>query len=709
VKAPLARRRSGPRGALAQAAKNRRKNQPPQGWTGANSRPVALIPTEAEAALRRSEQHFRALVQASSDVVYRMSADWSEMRHLVGRDFISDTIEPSKTWLQKYLHPEDQPGVLAVINEAIHTRSVFDLEHRVLRVDGTLGWTHSRAIPILDEQGGVIEWLGMASDVTRRKEAEEALRYHSNLVQSIADNAATSIFVTDEAGRITFVNPEAERTFGFARNGLVGQMLHERLHHHRPDGRVFPVEDCALARIFNSGETVRNHEDVFFRKDGSQVLVSCSNARLVVDGKCLGTVIVVHDITARKQAESVLSRAREELEQRVSERTAELAQANERLTTQITERARAQRELSRQAAVLNMVTDAVIIWHLDDGIRYWNHGAQTMYGFTAEEALDHQPQVLLKTVFPTSVEAYRSELMQAGTWQGELIHVTKTGQHARVESHHQLLQQPDGTQLVLETNHDITLRTALEEAIVGAGERERKHLGQDLHDGLCQLLTAARLKSDSLVARLVPRAPTELETARTALKLVTQALDEARRLARGLEPVEPVPEGLAVALQNLASTLRETFNVACVCKIPVPVLMPDPKVAAELFRIAQEATNNAHRHSHAKCIAIRLLETADAVTMTVSCDGRPFPARPSNRGTGLKTMRYRARRIGATLEVEPGSKGGAVVRCVLPKPSGRNPPEHLDLISGEHQMVLSALRSSAGNYSNHEPSRPKPS
>jgi signal transduction histidine kinase/PleD family two-component response regulator len=132
------------------------------------------IRREAETAVRESEQRFRALTSATSEAVYRMSPDWAEMRRLEGREFIADTLEPSRTWLGSYIHQDDREEVTKAIERAIASKSVFQLEHRVLRVDGSFGWAHSRAVPILDERGEIVEWFGAAQDVTRRREAEAA-------------------------------------------------------------------------------------------------------------------------------------------------------------------------------------------------------------------------------------------------------------------------------------------------------------------------------------------------------------------------------------------------------------------------------------------------------------------------------------------------------------------------------------------------------
>jgi signal transduction histidine kinase len=98
------------------------------------------------------------------------------MRTLKGAGFLSDTSTPRTSWLDVYIPPDDQRQVLAAIGHAIQNREIFELEHRVIRADGAIGWTHSRAVPLMDANGEITEWFGAASDITARKEAEAELR-----------------------------------------------------------------------------------------------------------------------------------------------------------------------------------------------------------------------------------------------------------------------------------------------------------------------------------------------------------------------------------------------------------------------------------------------------------------------------------------------------------------------------------------------------
>ncbi len=155
-----------------------------------------------EEVLRTSEESLRAFVTASSEVVYRMSADWSEMHQLHGRNFIADSEESNRNWLGDYIYPEDQAEVLAVVHEAIRTKRVFQLEHRVRRVDGSIGWTHSKAVPLFDRDGEIIEWFGAASDVTERRQAEATIRASEAFNRSIIESSPDCITVLDLEGNL---------------------------------------------------------------------------------------------------------------------------------------------------------------------------------------------------------------------------------------------------------------------------------------------------------------------------------------------------------------------------------------------------------------------------------------------------------------------------------------------------------------------------
>jgi len=151
---------------------------------------LARVRREATAALRESEARFRALATASSDVLYGMSPDWKQMRQLDGRGFLADTREVTDNWIDDYLFPEDQPQVLAAISDAVSRKGLFELEHRVRRVDGSVGWLLSRAIPILNDRGDIVEWFGMAADVTDRKIAENALRDETRFLDMLNKTGA---------------------------------------------------------------------------------------------------------------------------------------------------------------------------------------------------------------------------------------------------------------------------------------------------------------------------------------------------------------------------------------------------------------------------------------------------------------------------------------------------------------------------------------
>jgi signal transduction histidine kinase len=176
---------------------------------------------------RENEERFRAFLRATSDVIYRMGPDWSEMRHLWGGKVIASTNEPSRDWLDRYIPPEDQPRVMAAIRAAIQIRAVLQLEHRVRRADGTLGWVFSRAIPVQDPAGNIIEWFGAASDITERKHAENVLREREDALRQAHADAVDARLLAEDSNRRLRQSEEALREADQRKTEFLALLGHE--------------------------------------------------------------------------------------------------------------------------------------------------------------------------------------------------------------------------------------------------------------------------------------------------------------------------------------------------------------------------------------------------------------------------------------------------------------------------------------------------
>ena len=176
-----------------------------------------------EMALHESERNYRALATASSEVAYRMSADWSTMLPLDGRDLVasSDASLAGWEWLDQNIPTDEHPRVRQAISETVARPALFQLEHRVRRPDGSVGWTLSRAVPVLDANGTVTAWFGTASDITVRRNAQETLRAsdaRNSFLVMLADTLrplSNPITVQAEASRVLGEQLGANRVYYF--------------------------------------------------------------------------------------------------------------------------------------------------------------------------------------------------------------------------------------------------------------------------------------------------------------------------------------------------------------------------------------------------------------------------------------------------------------------------------------------------------------
>jgi PAS domain S-box-containing protein len=216
---------------------------------------------------------------------------------------------------------------------------------------------------------------------------------------------------------------------------------------------------------------------------------------------------------------------------------------------------------------------------------------------------------------------------------------------------------------------DITKRQELERQIVELSDHEQARMGQEIHDGLCQQLVSLAFGANALVRDLTEMARPEAAAARQIALELDQAITEARRLARGLFPLPLDTEGLPGALELLARTTVERFQVQCRCEITAPVTLRNSTVATHLYRIAQEAVSNALKHGHPRSIDLRLLPQGDKLELRVEDDGAGMPGGQAQRrgGMGMQIMQYRSRSMGGTLLVASRDSGGTVISCCVPQ------------------------------------------
>lgn len=278
------------------------------------------------------EERFKALVNAGSNVLYRMGPDWCEIREILGRDSIVDTEASSRDWLAKYIPAEEQAQVMTAIKEAIRTKSTFELVHRALHPDGNQRWIFSRAIPLLDENGEIVEWIGMAKDITERKESEEALRTseakYRSLFENIDEGFCIVQMIFDEAGkpvdyRFLEINPSFEKQTGL--NDVKGKRMRELLplceeHWFETYGRI--AVSGQSERFENRVEQLHRWYDVFAFRYGNP------EDRQVA--------MLFKDITERKIWEVKLKEAKEAAEEANRAKSEFLASMSHEIRTPMT-------------------------------------------------------------------------------------------------------------------------------------------------------------------------------------------------------------------------------------------------------------------------------------------------------------------------------------------------------------------------------------
>jgi signal transduction histidine kinase len=210
-------------------------------------------------------------------------------------------------------------------------------------------------------------------------------------------------------------------------------------------------------------------------------------------------------------------------------------------------------------------------------------------------------------------------------------------------------------------------RARLEKEILEISEREQRRIGHDLHDSLCQHWAATAMAGQVLTEKLSAKSLAEASDARKIVQLAENGITLTRNLAHGISPAEMETEGLVTALREFAATTSQLFKVNCVFDCESLPVINDATAATHLYRITQEAVNNAIRHGKPRQIVISLASHKDRAELTIEDDGAGLPDDwQKQRGLGTRIMAHRAAMIGAAFSIEPNPTGGTFVKCSMP-------------------------------------------
>jgi len=323
---------------------------------------------------------------------------------------------------------------------------------------------------------------------------------------------------------------------------------------------------------------------------------------------------------------------------------------------------------SRLASIVESSQDAIIGIDPDGMIRSWNSGALKILGYDEAEVIGQNISMFTPSNYPNELPEKINQLGKGlPATHYESIRQKKNGELIEMSILPSPIKDRNGRMTGISfIARDITEKKKLEKEIIEIGEKERERIGQDLHDSLGQQLTGVLLNVKSLENEAREHCPDDLiERVSDTKELIKDAIQQTRQLAKNLVPIKLQAEGLPHALSDLAHYAQTVYKKEVDMIIDETIEDVNVITETQLYHIAQEAVNNAVKHSGGSRIFISLKNVQSELVLSIKDNGKGFSG---NHGTGLgmRIMNYRANLINGTINIHTEENEGTLVLCRVP-------------------------------------------
>ncbi|MCP3926184.1 MAG: PAS domain S-box protein [Desulfobacterales bacterium] len=466
--------------------------------------------------------------------------------------------------------------------------------------------------------------LSLEEDIGNLRKVNAALIESEDKYRTIFETTGTATIVIENDKIISMVNTEFENLSGYTRDEIEGKQVWTDFI---DESDIKRMKEYHKKRRNTPDLVPRNYECLLKDKYGDYKTAILTVALIPGTRQ---SVASVRDITERRKAEEALKSSEEKFSKAFKS--------------------------SPQAMMISTLDEGRVVDVNDTLLDITGYNKKTIVGLTQEEFHLYEGMGYKDFVKDISCSGrIKNKDVIFRTTEGEIRYGYLSAEIINLQ----------GTPCMLTSISDISEQRRLEAEILKISEAERRKIGHDLHDDLGQHLVGVEALSILLKQRLENEEHPETYRAEEIFLLIREATKKTRNLAKGLCPVNMDEGGLVSSIIEFSKHIENVFSVSCQFKCDQPLKIGNNRIATNLYHIVQEAVNNALRHGKANRLCIVLTLEEETVMLTITDNGCGIGEIENKSGLGLRIMEYRAKSIGAHLEITANKEKGTRVTCTI--------------------------------------------